>query len=79
MLERSCFYMKIQTKLSPTKIVDKEFTAKKHGYDALEVDKFLDAIISDYDEMITIIKELERDKKNSIWFFGELFHIRFSI
>ena len=28
MLERSCFYMKIKTKLTPSKIVDKEFSAK---------------------------------------------------
>ena len=61
MLERSCFYIKIQTKLSPSKIVDKEFTAKNHGYDALEVDKFLDEIVDDYIEMEKYISKIEKE------------------
>lgn len=53
--------MKIITKLSPSKIVDKEFTAKKHGYDALEVDKFLDEIVDDHILMQQHIDKLEKD------------------
>ena len=53
--------MKIQTKLSPSKIVDKEFTAKNHGYDALEVDKFLDEIVDDYIEMEKYISKIEKE------------------
>lgn len=50
--------------LTPKDILEKEFKIDTRGYRPQEVDKFLDAIISDYDEMITLIKELERDKKN---------------
>jgi DivIVA domain-containing protein len=53
--------MKIQTKLSPSKIVDKEFSAKKHGYDALEVDKFLDEVVDDYISLEQYITKLEKD------------------
>jgi DivIVA domain-containing protein len=51
--------MKIETKLNANKILDKEFAAKKTGYDALEVDKFLDAIVEDYSTFESYIKELE--------------------
>ena len=40
--------MKVQTKLNAQMILDKEFPAKKPGYDALEVDKYLDIIVDDY-------------------------------
>lgn len=50
--------------LTPKDILEKEFKIDTRGYRPQEVDKFLDAIISDYDEMFNIIKELERDKKN---------------
>jgi DivIVA domain-containing protein len=50
--------------LTTKDILEKEFKFDARGYRPQEVDKFLDAIISDYDEMITMIKELERDKKN---------------
>ena len=53
--------MKIKTKLTPSKIVDKEFSAKKHGYDALEVDKFLDEIVDDYVSMEQYISKLEKE------------------
>lgn len=53
--------MKIQTKLSPTKIVDKEFTPKKHGYDALEVDKFLDEIVDDWMAIEQYVSKLEKE------------------
>lgn len=51
--------MKVQTNLSSQKIIDKEFSAKKPGYDALEVDRFLDAIVDDYFSFENYIKTLE--------------------
>ncbi len=51
--------MKVQTQLSANKILDKEFCAKKPGYDALEVDKFLDTIVDDYRNLEAYINELE--------------------
>ena len=44
-------------------ILDKEFKIDTRGYRPQEVDKFLDLIIRDYEEMMTIIKEQETDKK----------------
>lgn len=45
-------------------ILEKEFKIDTRGYRPQEVDKFLDVVIRDYEELITIIKELEADKKN---------------
>lgn len=44
-------------------ILEKEFKIDTRGYRPQEVDKFLDVIIRDYEEFISIIKELENDKK----------------
>ena len=44
-------------------ILEKEFKIDTRGYRPQEVDKFLDAIIRDYEEFSTIIKEIEDDKK----------------
>ena len=44
-------------------ILEKEFKIDTRGYRPQEVDKFLDAIIRDYEEFMTIIKEIESDKK----------------
>ena len=49
--------------LTPKDILEKEFKIDTRGYRPQEVDKFLDEVISDYDEMISIIKDLEREKK----------------
>ncbi len=51
--------MKVQTKLNAQMILDKEFPAKKPGYDALEVDKYLDIIVDDYSHFEEYVKELE--------------------
>ena len=56
--------MKVNTKLSPSKIVDKEFTPKKHGYDALEVDKFLDEIVDDYILLEQYVTRLEKEHED---------------
>lgn len=47
-------------------ILDKEFKIDTRGYRPQEVDKFLDVIIRDYKEMLSIIKELESDKKSLV-------------
>ena len=52
--------------LTPKDILEKEFKIDTRGYRPQEVDKFLDEVISDYDEMISMIKELEREKKDLI-------------
>ena len=52
--------------LTPKDILEKEFKIDTRGYRPQEVDKFLDEVISDYDEMISIIKDLEREKKDLI-------------
>lgn len=44
-------------------ILEKEFKIDTRGYRPQEVDKFLDIIIRDYEEMTSIISELEKDKK----------------
>jgi DivIVA domain-containing protein len=47
-------------------ILEKEFKIDTRGYRPQEVDKFLDAIIRDYEEFLKIIKEIEQDKKDLI-------------
>ena len=44
-------------------ILEKEFKIDTRGYRPQEVDKYLDVIIRDYEEFVSIIKELENDKK----------------
>ena len=52
--------------LTPKDILEKEFKIETRGYRPQEVDKFLDAVISDYEEMISAMKELEKEKKSLI-------------
>lgn len=47
-------------------ILEKEFKIDTRGYRPQEVDKFLDLIIKDYEEMNSIIRDLEREKKQLI-------------
>ena len=49
--------------LTSRDILDKEFKIDTRGYRPQEVDKFLDVIIRDYEEMSSVIKELESEKK----------------
>lgn len=53
--------MKYQSKYNPNTIVDKEFKAQKYGYDALEVDAFLDEIVDDYISIDQYVTKLEKD------------------
>ena len=52
--------------LTPKDILEKEFKIDTRGYRPQEVDKFLDTIINDYEEMISVVKELEKEKKSLI-------------
>ena len=49
--------------LTSRDILEKEFKIDTRGYRPQEVDRYLDIIIKDYEEMKSMINELERDKK----------------
>ena len=46
-------------KLTPNIILEKEFSVQTRGYNADEVDEFLDLIIKDYENMRNYIENLE--------------------
>jgi DivIVA domain-containing protein len=48
--------------LTSQDILEKDFKIDTRGYRPQEVDRFLDIIIKDYEEMAKIISELESDK-----------------
>ena len=50
--------------LTPQEILDKEFKIDARGYRPQEVDKYLDMVIRDYTEFISIIKKLEKDLRD---------------
>ncbi len=50
--------------LTPQEILEKEFKVDARGYRPQEVDKFLDMVIRDYSEYISIIRKLEKDIKD---------------
>ncbi len=52
--------------LTSRDILEKEFKLDTRGYRPQEVDKYLDIVIKDYDEMNSIIRDLEREKKQLI-------------
>lgn len=49
--------------LTPQEILEKEFKIDAKGYRPQEVDKFLDMVIRDYTEFMTIIKKLKNDNR----------------
>lgn|SRR5574344_1999713 len=49
--------MAAQLKLDSNKILHKQFEGSKPGYNALQVDSFLDTVISDYEEMEKYIQK----------------------
>lgn len=51
--------------LTPQEILDKDFKIDARGYRPQEVDKFLDMVIRDYTEFISIIKNQEKEINNS--------------
>ena len=52
--------------LTSRDILEKDFKIDTRGYRPQEVDRFLDMVIKDYEEMNSIIKELEREKKQLV-------------
>ena len=48
--------------LMPQDILEKEFKIDTRGYRLKEVDQFLDIIIGDYEQFISIIENLEKEK-----------------
>ncbi len=52
--------------LTSKEILEKNFKVDTRGYRPQEVDKFLDAVIRDYDEFFEIIKDIESEKKDLI-------------
>jgi DivIVA domain-containing protein len=47
--------------LTPQDILDREFKIDARGYRLQEVDQFLDVVIKDYQEFVSIIKRYEND------------------
>ena len=52
--------------LSSHDILEKEFKIDTRGYCMQEVDRFLDVIIKDYEEMNSMIRTLAEDKKELV-------------
>lgn len=52
--------------LTTQDILEKDFKVDARGYRPQEVDKYLDVIIRDYTEFNSIIKNLEKEKKELI-------------
>lgn len=52
--------------LTSRDILEKDFKIDTRGYRPQEVDRFLDMIIKDYEEMNAIMRELEREKKQLV-------------
>lgn len=52
--------------LTSKDILEKQFKIDTRGYRPQEVDKFLDVIIRDYEEYVSIVKEQEAEKKDLI-------------
>mgnify|MGYP003297277631 FL=1 len=50
--------------LTSRDILEKEFKIDTRGYRPQEVDRFLDMIIKDYEEMSNIIHDLEKENNN---------------
>ena len=52
--------------LTPEEILDKAFKIDARGYRPQEVDKYLDIIIRDYSEFMTIVRRYEHEMQNII-------------
>lgn len=50
--------------LTPQEILDKEFKIDARGYRPQEVDKYLDMVIRDYSEFMSIIKNKDKEIKD---------------
>ncbi len=49
--------------LTPQDILEKEFKIDTRGYRLKEVDQFLDIIIGDYEQFLSLLKDSEREKE----------------
>ena len=49
--------------LTPQDILEKEFKIDTRGYRLKEVDQFLDIVIGDYEQFLSLLKESEREKE----------------
>ena len=49
--------------LKPQDILEKEFKIDTRGYRLKEVDQFLDIVIGDYEQFLSLLKESEREKE----------------
>ena len=52
--------------LTSDTILEKEFKIDTRGYRLKEVDQFLDLVIADYEHFYTIIRNLEKEKEDSL-------------
>ena len=59
--------------LMPQDILEKEFKIDTRGYRLKEVDQFLDIIISDYEQFLNIINNLEKEKADLL---GEIMSLK---
>lgn len=55
--------MDIKLKLDSSRILHKEFTGTKPGYDALQVDTFLDLVIEDYKQMEGYLHSSKKERE----------------
>ena len=60
-------------KLTPQDILEKNFKIDTRGYRLKEVDQFLDDIISDYEQFLEIINNLEKEKADLL---GEIMNLK---
>lgn len=49
--------------LTPQDILEKEFKIDTRGYRLKEVDQFLDIVIGDYEQFLSLLRESEREKE----------------
>ena len=49
--------------LTPQDILEKEFKIDTRGYRLKEVDQFLDIIIGDYEQFLSLLKDSEKEKE----------------
>ena len=49
--------------LTPQNILEKEFKIDTRGYRLKEVDQFLDIVIGDYEQFLSLLRESEREKE----------------
>ena len=59
--------------LTPKEILEKDFKIDARGYRMQEVDKFLDVIIGDYNEMLNIIDKLLEEKEQLL---NDIMHLK---